>query len=219
MSREISPLGPGEELIDAESFQRLHTGIPEPEPGWRPVPLPERSALRSASWTPLPVRAPQPPAAAPELELVHRLTRQDVERIAVRRARAHADAVALFLARRGGIQATCCDPEPPRLPGPIYWTERQFALASVLERQQLYCGAPGRDPLTIRILRSLGREGVREIALVPICVYGRLVAFLYADAGRKPFAEGSVAELASICSGIAGIFERLIVERKRDGVR
>jgi hypothetical protein len=139
-----------------------------------------------------------------------------VERIAVQRARVHVDAVAFFLARGGRIQATCCHPEPPRRPGPIHWSERRFALATVLEQQQLYCGAPCRDPLTSRILRSLGRVGVREIALVPICVYDRPVAFLYADAAWKPFAAGSVAELSSICSDIAGIFERLLVERKRD---
>jgi hypothetical protein len=139
-----------------------------------------------------------------------------VERIAVQRARVHADAVAFFVARRGRIQATCCDPEPPQRPGPIHWTEWRFALASVLERQQLYCGAPQRDPVTSRILRCLGRVGVREIALVPICVYDRPVAFLYADAGWRPFAAGSVAELASIGSNIAVIFERLLLERKRD---
>ncbi len=200
-----------------ESFQRLYTGIPDLEPGWRPAPLPERSALCSTSWAPQP--APHPPPAPPELELVHRLTRQDLERIAVRSARAHADAVALFLARRGAIQATCCDPEPPRLPEPIYWTERRSAVASVFERQQLYCGAPGRDWLTIRILRSLDREGVREIALVPICVRERLVAVLYADSGRKPFVAGSVAGLSSISDGIARSYELLIVERKRDEAR
>ena len=219
MSPEISPLGPGEELIDAESFQRLHTGIPGPEPGWRAAPLAGRSALRSASWAPLPRGAANPPAAPTEIELVHRLTRQDVERIAVKRARVHADAVAFFLARRGRIQATCCDPEPPRDLEPIHWTGRRFALASVLEQQQPYFGAPWRDALTSRIVRSLGREGVRQIALVPISVYGRPVAFLYADAGRKPFAARSVAELSSLCSEIAGVFERMIVERKRDPAR
>jgi hypothetical protein len=147
---------------------------------------------------------------------VHRLTRQDVERSAVQRARVHADAVAFFLARHGRIQATCCDPEPPRRPEPIHWTERRFAPAPVLEQQQLYCGAPRRDPFTTCILRSLGREGVREIALLPLSVYGRPVAFLYADAGWKPFAAGAVAKLSWICSNIAGRFERLIVERKRD---
>jgi hypothetical protein len=106
-----------------------------------------------------------------------------VERVSVQRARAHAEAAALFLSRRGGIEAMCCDPAPPRLPGPIHWTERPYSLATVLERRRLWRGAPARDPLTTRILRSLGRQGVREIALVPICVHERLVGFLYADAG------------------------------------
>lgn len=219
MSPELCPLGLGEELIDAESFHRLHTGIPGPEPDWRPAPLAGRSALGSASWAPLPRGAPNPRATSPEIELVHRLTRQDVERIAVERARVHADAVAFFLAQRGRIQATCCDPEPSRRPGPIHWSERRSALATALEEQLPYCGAPWRDPLTNRILRSLGREGVREIALVPICVYERTVGFLYADAGWKLFAARSLAELSSICSDIAGIFERMLVERKRDQAR
>jgi hypothetical protein len=216
VSRELSPLAPGEELIDTESFQRLHTGIPGAKPGWRQVPSGGRSALRPASWAPLVRGAANPPAAPPEIELVDRLTRQHVERIAVQRARAHAEAVAFFLARRGHIQATCCDPSPLRELGPIHWSERRFTLAAVLEQQKPYCGAPWRDALTSRIVRSLGREGVRQIALVPISVYERPVAFLYADAGRKPFAARSVAALSSICSEIAGVFERMIVERKRD---
>jgi hypothetical protein len=215
VSNPLCPLGPAEELIDAESFHRLYTVLLAPKSGRRPAP-PEASALPSPPRTPRPPSRPRPPEAPPELELVHRLTRQDVERAAVRRARAQADAVAFFLARGGRIQATCCDPEPPRRPGPIHSSELRFALANVLEQQLVYHGAPGRDPLTTRILRSLGREGVREIVLVPICVYRRTVAFLYADAGWKPFAATSVAELASIGSGIARIFERMIVERKRD---
>jgi hypothetical protein len=192
VSRELSPLGPAEELIDAESFQRLHTAVP------------------------LPLRAPRRPAAPPELELVDRLTRQHVERVAVQCARVHADTVAFFLARRGRIRATCCDPEPPRRPRPIHCTQRRSALATVLEQQQVYFGEPPRDPLTSGILRSLGREGVREIVLVPICVYERTVAFLYADAGWKPFEAASVAALSSLGSRIARIFERLLLERKRD---
>jgi hypothetical protein len=219
VSKELCPLGPAEELIDAETFHRLYTALLAPKPGRRQAPRSEHTALPSSPRAPRAAREPRPREAQPELELVHRLTRQDVERAAVRRARGHADAVAFFLTRGGRIQATCCDPDPPRRPGPIHSTERRFPLASVLEQQQVYHGAPGRDPLTSRILRSLGREGVREIVLVPVCVYGRTVALLYADAGWKPFAHGAASELSKIGSGIARIFERMIVERKRDDFR
>jgi hypothetical protein len=215
VSHEISPLGPGEELIDWESFQRLHTGIRGPEPGWHPAPLPERNGLGSAAWMPLHAlhRPPQP------LEPMGCLGRPDVEQVAVGRARAHADAVALFHVRRGAIQLACCDPEPPRPPGAIESIARECALAAVLERRQPYCGAPGRDALTRRILRCLGREAAREIALVPICVGERLVALLYADAGGRPFAADPVAALSSIGADIAAAYARLIIERKRKPVR
>jgi len=219
VSPELSPLAPGEELIDPESFRRLHSGIAGSEHGGRPAPLPGRSDLFSSSWARLPLRAPHPPAASPEIELVDRLTRQDVERIAVQRARVHADAAAFFVVRRGRVEATCCDPEPPWSLEPIDWTDRRFTLASVLEQQKPYSGAPWRDALTSRIARSLGREGVRQIALIPISVYQRSVAFLYADAGRNPFAPHCVAELSSIGSDIGGIFERMLVEIKRDQAR
>jgi hypothetical protein len=45
------------------------------------------------------------------------------------------------------------------------------------------------------------------------------VAFLYADAGNKPFAARAVAELSTVCSDIGGIFERMLVEIKRDQPR
>lgn len=206
MSSELSPLGPGEELIDVESFQRLHSRTPVAKPGWRSVSLDASSNVPS-------------PAAAPEIELVDRLTRSDVERTAVQRARAHADAAAFFLARQGRIQATCCDPEPPWDLAPIHWSGTRFALAAVLEQRKPYCGAPWRDALTSRIARSLGREGVRQIALLPIAVFERPVAFLYADAGRNPFETRSLKALLAIGSEIAGIFERMLVERKRDQPR
>ena len=219
MSGELSPLAPGEELIDVESFQRLHSRIPNAKPGSRPASPAETSAPSLAAWTSVLLDAPKPPGAAPEIELVDRLTRHDVERTAVQRARAHADAAAFFLARPGHIQATCCDPAPPWDLAPIHWSDSRFTLAAVLEQQRPYCGAPWRDALTSRIARSLGREGVRQIALIPISVYDRPVAFLYADAGGQPFAARAVAKLTSIGSDIAGIFERMLVERKRDQAR
>jgi hypothetical protein len=215
VSVEITPLGPGEELIDVESFRRLHSQIAGARRAASPAPLAEPGDFKT-SWARLPLRAPQPKAAAPEIELVDRLTRPDVERLAVRRARVHADAAAFFVARPGRIQATCCDPQPPRELASLHWSERRFMLDCVLEEQKAYSGAPWRDALTSRIARSLGREGVRQIALIPIAVYGRSVAFLYADAGRQPFAPRGVAELASICSDIGRVFERMLVEIKRD---
>jgi hypothetical protein len=215
MRVEISPLAPDEELIDVESFRRLHSRIDGAQRGSRPAPVAEPSDFAS-SWARLPLRAPQRPAPPPEIELVDRLTRQDVERIAVQRARSHAEAAAFFVARHGRIQATCCDPKPRHELGPIHWTDRRFTLASVLDEQTPYAGAPWRDALTSRITRSLGREGVRQIALIPISVYGRSAAFLYADSGGEPFAAHSGAALASICADVGGVFERMLVEIKRD---
>lgn len=202
-----------------ESFQRLHSRTPTARPGWRAVSVVEPDALPSTARTSLPQHATIAAAAPTEIELVDRLTRADVERTAVQHARAHAEAAAFFLARRGRIQATCCDPEPPWDLEPIHWSGMRFALASVLEQRKPYCGAPWRDALTSRIARSLGREGVRQIALIPIAVYERPVAFLYADNGRLPFETRRLKALLAIGSEIAGIFERMLVERKRDQLR
>lgn len=210
MSTLLAPLAPGEELIDAESFQRLHAGAEAP--GWRPLPIAARGPAGAAG----PSRPSDPSSATGrtvQLDFEHCRSRRDVERLTIRRARAHAPAAALFLARRGGIQAVCWDPAPPRTPGPIYWTTRPHALAAVLERLQPWRGAPAHDPLTSRILRSLGRDGVREIALVPIAVRDRLVAFLYVDGGDAPLADPAVAALRAICARVASVWERMIAER------
>jgi hypothetical protein len=218
LSPEIAPLAAGEELIDPASFETLHGGAPRP--GWRPLPLtePETELLLEDVVEPEPTPAwmrlavPRAPRT-PRLEECR--TRQEAERIAVAQARAHADAVAVFLARRGGIQALCCDPAPRRAPGLITWQGRPHALAAVLERRTPWRGALAHDPLTRRILRTLGREGVREIALLPLSIDERFVGFLYADAGHGTLEDASVTALDAVARRLGAAWTRLIRERKR----
>jgi hypothetical protein len=210
LSTRLTPLAPGEELSDPESFLWTHSIVAGPN-GWRPVPIA----------TPVVTPEPPPPAAArvQVLELEGCRTRCEVEQVVIRRARAHASAAALLLVRRGGIHAVCCDPQPPRTPGPIYWTTRPLALAAVLERRRIWRGPPPKDPLTRRILLSLGRSDAQEIAFFPISVHERLVAILYADAAADPLLPASMVALEDLCQRVSLAWVRMLIAGGRDGAR
>jgi hypothetical protein len=65
------------------------------------------------------------------------------------------------------------------------------------------------------VLRALGREAVREMAVLPVSVGGRVAALLYADNGREPLGDAALAALGDVARRLGQAYERLIVARKR----
>lgn len=67
----------------------------------------------------------------------------------------------------------------------------------------------------VSLARQLGREGVSEVALVPLSLRGRVTLMLWADLGAEPVTPILMRELSLFADDCAAAFARLIVERKR----
>jgi hypothetical protein len=192
-------LAPGEELVDAASFSAL----------WSSAAAPDRlgSAVRAPSVT---------PAAAATLEaaLGAAPTRPEVTRIAAELAGAYAAAAAVFVVQRGMIQRVAGEGCDGRAEAVLFPAHLPSVFGEVVATAEPFHGAPPHGILERRILRALGREDVREIAVLPCALGPRVVTLLYADNGSEPLGEGALAALQSVGRSLARAYARLILTRR-----
>ncbi len=223
-----------EELIDEETFALLHSDWQlaslgqgaGPEENSEPVenaePTPPVPAAASAEETHAdPGEAPAAPgaradAAALEAELLRAPDRDAVARLALRLARIHVDAAALFVVRGRIVSGFRGDGEavPEVIDGIMVPVDLESALTRAAALGET-CRARPDAATDQRILRALGREGVREVLVHPIRVRHHLVNLLYADAGSESLAETSVVALGALCELVSRAYARLILERKK----
>jgi hypothetical protein len=198
-----TPLDEGQELIDEETFSSLHerwqgtSADPQDEP-------------------PAPVRTPEPTPAALEAELEAASDRDTVGRMALRIARLHAGAAALFVVRGGMVSGFRGDGAgmDENLDGILIPAEADTIFSRPATARTPFRGRPPEGGMDGRVLGALSRKGAREVLVYPIAIRGRVVNLLYADNGAEPLAETSVAALAALCGCVARAYERLILERK-----
>jgi hypothetical protein len=185
---QLGPLGPNEELIDARSFERIYAGTGTGVAWER---LQESPCLPEA----------EPAVAPPEVEV--EATPDARGRHAVELAHCFASAAAFFLVRGGGLQPVCGDGLVRARTGLLFSTESWSPFAAAIESGKAIRGAPGQDALTQRVLRLLGRQVVRELAVVPIVLRGRTQALLVADNGPERLSDFSFAGLREIGARLA----------------
>ena len=213
-----------EELIDEETFARLHAGWQLSSHGKDagPVEFCEKApppAVDSEKETRVERRgtsAAQTDAAALEAELLDAPDREAVARLALRLACIHADAAALFVVRGGIVSGFRGDGHavPEKIEGIMVHVDLRSVLTRAAASGET-CRAgpePGTDQ---RILRALGREGVCEVFVHPIRIQRHLVNLLYADGGPKPLAETSVVALRALCDLVSRAYARIVLERKK----
>jgi hypothetical protein len=218
----------GEELIDEETFAQLHadwqlSSLQQgagPEELSQPAPLvPDAASAAKTDGAPAGARAvpaARADAATLEAELLHAPDRDAVARLALRLARIHVDAAALFVVRGHIVSGFRGDGEA--VPGVIDGIMVPMDVESALTRAAALgetCRARPEAGMDRRILRVLGREGVREVLFHPIRVRHHLVNLLYADAGSESLAETSVVALGALCELVSRAYARLILERKK----
>ena len=241
MKARIRPLGPGEELIDAEVFHALYSKVAgeatrASEPPKAAVHAAPTSFF-SAARTPVnETRAVAPPAgrvgerrprvgparppsaataAALEAEIDRSTHRAHVARLAVHLARAYVSAAALLRIHRGVIHGVCGEGVAHCGEQLLFPAEGTSPFAEVVANRVPQRGLPPQDGLGARILSMLGRESAQEIAVLPVLIQDRVVGLLYADNGAEALADASFAALQAVCLRLAKAYERLILARKR----
>jgi hypothetical protein len=196
-------LGQGEELIDADSFERLYQRTHPPRDGRGP---------REGEW----LVAGGASRESLEQGLAHARDRDAVVSHALALALAHARAVALF-AVRGTAQGLAAAGEVAfrDLRGVLVAPEPGSLLAAALDGKACARGAPRPGGLDARLARLLRPAPPAELAFFPIRIASRVVNVLYADNGKEPFAKGDCDALATLCERVSASYSRIIVERKR----
>jgi len=231
----IATLSHEEELIDDETFSRMHdrlaVGRRRNEPG-RPgaegddacdeLLLEEIATVlpRQAGGAPV-VRdegAPADAAAVARLErrLLDAKDREEVAGTTLGIARHHAEAAALFVVNKGivaGLRGSGGGLED-RLEGIMIPTNAPSLMAEPIESGRLVRATQPFGPVDQRVLRAMGRDDVHHVVMLPITIGDRVVNLMYVDNGAAPMAETSLAALRALCVGVGRVYERLIVERK-----
>jgi hypothetical protein len=225
----------GEELMDDRTFSELYQGGAGRRPRWRaeslpsaPRPAPARVTSRVFDLAELGARVvdsriadpgaerhtPGAPAAMLEAQIDRAASREVVAHASVHLARCYASVAALLLVHRGLIRGLSA----AGLPGctDALWVRAgaPSVFAEVAASGQAFRGAPPADGLDHRILRSLGREHVQEIAVLPVSLAGRVVNLLYADNGPEALGDAPAAALSAVCARVAAAWERLIREER-----
>lgn len=242
----IATLTHDEELIDDETFSRMHDRLAigrvapptDPNPSG---PADDAAVARAGDVdelvleeiaTVLPSQAaqatpgvdagpPADPAAVAELErqLAVAKDRAGVAALALGIARYHAEVAALFVVNKGlvaGLRGSGGGLEA-RTEGIMIPVDAGSLMAGPLASGRLVRSATPLGPVDMRVLRALGRDHVHHVAVLPIMIGDRVVNLLYVDNGRAPLAETSLGALRVLCLGVGRVYERLIVERKQTG--
>src|SRR5262249_42343324 len=139
--------------------------------------------------------------------------RTEVAPLVVRLATHHARTAALFAVRDGVIQGVLAGGAgPPRRIDTIYGPAAAESMLAGPARGEVFYGAPPSAGIDAALVEALGGQKVREVAVLPISVRGRVVQLLYVDNGREPLEAASLSALGPIADAMRSAWSRLIGE-------
>jgi hypothetical protein len=219
----ITPLADGEELSDPLEFDLQQTDEGEPATPIESL-LAAKSAQPSAAALPEPDQAMNVPRARDaaevaqlEAEMALLAGRDAIAPLALRIATYFARAAALFSVHDGMIQgvAAAGSVRSWEIAAVYLPVDSSNFLASSANGLKSFRGRPGNAGIDGNILRHLCVEEPKEVAVLPVCLDGRVVNLLYVDNGVDHLAESSLAALEVLCGTIAAAYSRLILESKR----
>lgn len=187
MTPRIAALPPGEELIDPATFVDTFSRTDLPE-------------------TLDPARL--------EAAMDGCTTSAEATRLALRLARGYAAAAAIFHVRRGVVYGVAADGCSGRPETALFPRAMPSVFSAALARGEAFHGAPPDRTLERRVLRALGRDAAREIAVLPIGVGGRIAVLLYADNGPDPLGDAALAALAAVGERLGRSCDRIVRARK-----
>jgi hypothetical protein len=97
--------------------------------------------------------------------------------------------------------------------------QRSSSLRTVVDTRASYVGPiPPGDPLESS-LGYLGRSRLRAVFLYPVVVRDRTVGVVYGDRGGEALAPSQLSDVTLVLSQLGGAFERVLVEKGRNGER
>ena len=209
------PLGEGEELCDAEWFDRIH---PAPFSAPPPAETPAHAAEapeRSGGARLAPARSAAE-AARLEEALVMTADRGAVVPTALRAAAFHARVAAVFDVREGMIHGVLAagGPAGGRIDG-LCVSASEPGMLGAAARGKVFHGRPPSDGIDGAAVRIVAGERPLEAAVLPIAIDGRVVQLLYVDNGPDPLPARSLAALGALCDGVATAYRRLVSEHTR----
>ena len=170
---------------------------------------------------PLMLEPPCTPAAAAALEseIDQCGTREHVVRLAVHLARAYAGAAAIFSVRHDLIEGVVGEGFDAHVAATVGPAGEDSPFGRGAGTGTMFRGSPPTEGLGSKVLGALGRDHVREIAILPVTSRGRVVTLLYADNGPEVLGDAAVAALGAVCTRISRAYARLILERKVREIR
>ena len=176
------------------------------------------AAAPSAATGPLPVSAAPPSpggVASLEAEIDRAMRHEHVAKLAVHLCRAFVPAAAYFQIRHGLAEGVCAEGAAGPVDRICFRASDRSVFAAAAEGGEPFRGAPPVGVLEARVLRQLGRDPVREMAVLPILLRGRALGLLYADNGPEVLGDASYAALQAVARRVTRAYARLILERKR----
>lgn len=221
----IETLTDDEELIDNATFSQMHHQLSTPlGDAEEDELLLEEIATELPATSADAVRASRPPADAAEVAVLERTLlaakdRGEVAELMLRIALHYARVAALFVVNRGLVAGLRGAGEglEDRLEGIMVPADAETMLAAPVESGRMVRGAPSPNAVDRRMLRAMGREGAKEIAVLPICIGKRVVNLLYVDNGLEALSDTGLGALRVLCAGVGRVYERLIVDAKEAG--
>ncbi len=152
-----------------------------------------------------------------ESELGSAPDRDAIADCALRLARTHATAVALFAVHRGVIRGCgALGVGFPRTDGLLIPMSSDSVLSQAVREGQRFRGAFPSGGVDEQLFSALGREGISDAVVLPVRIRDRVLNLLYADNGSHPLGESSVAALVALSDAVSRAYDRLILLQKRE---
>jgi hypothetical protein len=214
-----------EDLIDEDTFNALHERReqnlrrPAAKPARGPILSEAPFAMEDLAVPEVEIPQPEPQdesTANLEIALARVEDRDGVSELALRIARRYAEAVALFVVRGGTVSGFRGDGDriSEQIGGILLTAEIESALTGPVATRVAFRGPAPEDGIDARILETLGRGDVKEIAVFPILIRDQVVNLLYTDGGGDALGETRFAALGALAKLVSRAYERLIVDKK-----
>lgn len=174
-------------------------------------------AARVAAEVPFPPPLDDAETAALQKTLRSAHDRDEAAAAAIRLARTHCGAVALFIVNKGmlsGWKAAGGALDRQGIESVMLPADADSILKAPASGKT-FQGAVPKGGLNDRLLAALGRVQPVHALVIPIALKNRVVNLLYTDNGHAPIQATQAAYLESVAKDMSAAYERIILAKKK----